>query len=183
MTAPAIRCEGSRDGKAWAARCWPNRRQRHRQRLLRRKLDDLRQFKSDRHAPRYQGYVEKALVASHGLAPFPRSAGQSRRALCVLSPDYFADNRMVQLKSLGARAMDPSGQESGLIPLIFRPTSLPPWLRDLVPVDWVDPTGRAREWRRLLGVLGAPGDSHPPDPQQQPDQLIVAEAQAPSGKN
>src|SRR5208282_6324761 len=41
----------------------------------------------------------------------------------------FLENGLVE-------ARPASGQESGLIPLIFRPTSLPPWLRDLVPVDW-----------------------------------------------
>src|SRR5271166_2482528 len=44
-------------------------------RPLRRELNDLRQFKSDRHAPRHQGYVEKALVASHGRGRRPDNSG------------------------------------------------------------------------------------------------------------
>jgi tetratricopeptide (TPR) repeat protein len=90
-------------------------------------------------------------------------AGQtSRHSLCILSEDYFAGNRMVHFESLAARRADPSALESRLIPLIFRATQLPDWLRGLVPVDWTDPNGKTREWGKLLRVLGAHGVSQPP---------------------
>jgi hypothetical protein len=90
-------------------------------------------------------------------------AGQtSRRALCILSEDYFDGNRMVHFESLAARRADPSGLESRLIPLLLRPTQLPEWLRGLILVDWTDPNGHTREWDKLLRVLEAPRASQPP---------------------
>jgi tetratricopeptide (TPR) repeat protein len=91
-----------------------------------------------------------------------RAGQSSRRALCILSEEYFAGNRMVHFESLAARRADPAGLESRLIPLIFRPTKLPEWLRGLIPVDWTDPKAHTREWGKLLKVLGAQNVSHPP---------------------
>jgi len=105
-----------------------------------------------------------------------RAGGTSRHALCILSPDYFSGNRMVHFESLGALRRDPSGQESRLIPFIFRPTTLPDWFRGRIAVDWTDPGGRTREWRRLLRALGAPGDSYSPDAQKGEDLPFVADS-------
>jgi hypothetical protein len=93
-----------------------------------------------------------------------RAGHESRRVLCVLSPDYFDGNRMVAFESLMARRLDPSGSEPGLIPLVLRPTELPEWLRGLIPIDWTDPSNHAREWRKLLKVLGAPHEGPAPGP-------------------
>jgi hypothetical protein len=60
-----------------------------------------------------------------------RAGGESRHALCVLSPDYFNGNHMVGFESLMARRADPSGNESKLIPLIYRKVELPEWLLGL----------------------------------------------------
>ena len=84
-----------------------------------------------------------------------RAGRESRKVLCVLSPDYFEGNRMVSLESLAARRSDPAGVESALIPLLARPAELPEWIRGLIPVDWTDTEYREREWRKLLKVLGA----------------------------
>jgi hypothetical protein len=84
--------------------------------------------------------------------------------LCVLSPDYFDGNRMVAFESLMARRHDPSGGEPGLIPLVLRSSQLPDWLRGLIPIDWTDPSSHAREWRKLLKVLGAPHEVPAPGP-------------------
>jgi hypothetical protein len=91
-----------------------------------------------------------------------RAGHESRRVLCVLSPDYFDGNRMVAFESLMARRLDPSAGESVLIPLVLRPSELPEWLRGLIPIDWTDPNYHAREWRKLLKVLGAPNEGPPP---------------------
>ncbi len=45
-----------------------------------------------------------------------RASGQSSKAICVISPDYFDGNRMVDFESLLARRLDPGGRESRLIP-------------------------------------------------------------------
>ena len=37
-----------------------------------------------------------------------RAASSSTRAICVISPDYFEGNRMVQFESLMLRRSDPS---------------------------------------------------------------------------
>ena len=42
-----------------------------------------------------------------------RAGHESRRVLCVLSPDYFDGNRMVAFESLMARRQDPSGMSQG----------------------------------------------------------------------
>lgn len=91
-----------------------------------------------------------------------RAVQSSRRALCILSEDYFSGNRMVHFESLMARRFDPGGVESHLIPFVLRLTELPEWLRGLIPINWIDANGRVQEWQKLLQVLGAPYDSSPP---------------------
>jgi len=93
-----------------------------------------------------------------------RAGHESRRVLCVLSPDYFDGNRMVAFESLMARRLDPSGGEPGLIPLVLRSSRLPEWLRGLIPIDWTDPSYHTREWRKLLKALGAPHEGPAPGP-------------------
>jgi len=91
-----------------------------------------------------------------------RAGNESRRAVCVISPAYFDGNRMVGFESLMVRRSDPSGSDSKLIPLIFKQTQLPEWLRDLIPVDWTTQQQQAREWRKLLATLGARRIDSPP---------------------
>ncbi len=107
-----------------------------------------------------------------------RAGHESRRVLCVLSPDYFDGNRMVAFESLMARRLDPSGSEPGLIPLVLRSSELPEWLRGLIPIDWSDPSYHAREWRKLLKVLGAPHEGPAPGPAGSAAE--IRELQAPS---
>lgn len=103
-------------------------------------------------------------------------AGQaSRCALCVVSANYFAGNRMVHFESLVARRRDPGGLDSRLVPLLLQPTDLPDWIRGLIPVDWTDETGRDREWRKLLDVLDAPQRSAPPGAPDRPTPLLEPE--------
>lgn len=98
------------------------------------------------------------------LLEMTRAGHDSRRVLCVLSSDYFDGNRMVAFESLMARRLDPSGSEPRLIPLMLRSSELPEWLRGLIPIDWTNPSYHAREWRKLLNVLGAPNDGSVPGP-------------------
>jgi hypothetical protein len=107
-----------------------------------------------------------------------RAGHESRRVLCVLSPDYFDGNRMVAFESLMARRLDPSGSEPGLIPLVLRSGQLPEWLRGLISIDWSDPGNHAREWRKLLKVLGAPREAPAPGPAGSAAQ--IPELQAPT---
>jgi hypothetical protein len=96
-----------------------------------------------------------------------RAGQSSRRILCVLTPAYFEDDRMVSFEALNARRSDPSGQRGTLVPLLLQPTKLPKWIDGLVPVDWTDANARSREWRKLLKVLGAPRlDTPPPGARQ-----------------
>lgn len=84
-----------------------------------------------------------------------RAALSSKKSICVISPDYFDGNRMVQFENLMFRRSDPSGTESRLIPLILRPTTLPERLRGLIAVDWTNPKNHRREWIKLLRALNA----------------------------
>lgn len=105
--------------------------------------------------------VEDFVPGRDLILEMSRAGQESRHALCILSPDYFSANRMVGFESLMARRSDPSGNESRLIPLIYRRVEIPEWLRGLIPVDWTEPKDRAREWRKLLKVLLAPTPDAP----------------------
>jgi hypothetical protein len=96
------------------------------------------------------------------LDEMARADCESRKVICVLSPDYFDGNRFVSLESHVARLGDPGAQEGRLIPLLLRYTSVPAWLRNLVPIDWTVPEDHAREWRKLLEALGAKVLDAPP---------------------
>ena len=85
-----------------------------------------------------------------------RAGNESRHVLCVLSPEYTEGNRMTLFESLAARASDAAGFTSTLVPLMLRETQTPKWLKNLVYVNWVDKSGHAREWRKLMRVLNAP---------------------------
>lgn len=106
--------------------------------------------------------VEDFVPGRDVILEMARAGQMSRRALCIVSPDYFEGNRLVAFEALRARRADPTGVDSKLVPLIFRETRLPDWLQGLVPVDWTDPRGHAREWRKLLRLLGAPNHSAAP---------------------
>lgn len=99
--------------------------------------------------------VEDFVPGRDLMLEMTRAGQSSRRLLCVITPDYFEGNRMVGFEALMARRSDPSGMDSRLVPLLVRTTQLPEWMRGLIPVDWTDPSTHAREWRKLLGVLGA----------------------------
>jgi hypothetical protein len=100
--------------------------------------------------------VEDFVPGRDLILEMTRAGSSSRHLLCVISPDYFDESRMVGFESLTVRRSDPAGRESRLIPLMLRNTELPEWLSGLIPVDWTSPQSRAREWKRLLEVLKAP---------------------------
>ena len=109
--------------------------------------------------------VEDFLPGRDLVLEMTRAGQSSRMALCIISPEYFEDDRMVNFEALAARRKDPSGQHSILIPFLLRKTELPEWIRGLVPVDWTDPDSHSREWSKLLHVLNAPNpDALPPMP-------------------
>jgi hypothetical protein len=92
-----------------------------------------------------------------------RAGLESRRTLCVISPEYFEQGRMVEFESLSAQRRDPSGRNSLLIPLIVRETEIPERMRGPIPIIWTDPTDHPREWKKLLQILEAPNpNSEPP---------------------
>lgn len=120
--------------------------------------------------------VEDFVPGRDLMLEMTRAGRESRRALCVLSPQYFDGNRMVGFESLMARRSDPSGTESRLIPLLLHPTDLPEWLRGLIPIDWTDPRHYPREWQKLLKVLGATRDAIAPRAPGSND--VIAQLQA-----
>jgi hypothetical protein len=84
-----------------------------------------------------------------------RAGKESRRAVCILSPDYFQGNRFVHFESLLLRRQDPAGMDGRLIPLVLRQCEVPEWLRGLVAVDWTREAALSLEWAKLLTALGA----------------------------
>ena len=80
---------------------------------------------------------------------------ESRHVVCVISPEYFEEGRMVEFESLSMRRRDPGGRNSSLIPLIFREAEIPERIRGLIPIYWTNPKDHEQEWIKLLGVLGA----------------------------
>lgn len=92
-----------------------------------------------------------------------RGGFEARRTLCVITPEYFEEGRMVEFESLSARRRDPAGRNSLLIPLIVRETEIPERFQGLIPITWTDPRDHEWEWKKLLQVLGAPNvDAQPP---------------------
>lgn len=101
-----------------------------------------------------------------------RAGCESRRTLCVWTPDYFASDHTVWFESLQARRRDPQGHHSFLVPLLLRQCQIPGEVYGLVLIDWTDVARRDTEWARLLAVLrtapendisaGSDGTSRPP---------------------
>lgn len=93
-----------------------------------------------------------------GRAPIvemARAGKESKRGLCVLSPDYVRGlHGWVGLESFMLRSMDPTGTDSLLIPFILRRTELPAHL-ELISIDWTNPANHKREWLKLLTTLEA----------------------------
>lgn len=85
-----------------------------------------------------------------------RAGRESKRMLCVISPDYFEGNRFAGFESLMALRNDPTGARSGLIPMIIRKTSIADHMKGPVPVDWTEEANLGREWTKLLSALEAP---------------------------
>lgn len=84
-----------------------------------------------------------------------RALHESRKAICVLSPEYFEARRHTNFEVLWLRHADAGASVGRLIPLILRPAELPAWIAGLVPIDWTNPD-LANEWRKLLLALEAP---------------------------
>lgn len=104
-----------------------------------------------------------------------RAGVESRKVVCILTPEYLTAGRLAGFESMMARRLDPSGNESRLIPLILRKTDLPEWLRGLVATDWTNAQNHQREWRKLLRSLGAKDlTSAPPSPIDQTQPLRLA---------
>jgi len=118
--------------------------------------------------------VEDSVPGRNLILEMDRAGQESRHVLCVISPEYFEEGRMVGFESLSARLRDPAGRYSSLIPLIVRETELPEWMRGLIHLTWTDPQDYAREWKRLLRALRAPDLNVPPP------KSLKAEPQNPS---
>jgi nucleoside phosphorylase len=112
--------------------------------------------------------VEDFVPGRDLILEMERAGLESRHVLCVLSPEYFEEGRMVAFESLSARRRDPSGMHSFLIPLVFRDAEIPERIRGLIPIDWTKAENREREWRKLLQVLNAPNTDAPPPGSEAP---------------
>jgi hypothetical protein len=108
--------------------------------------------------------VEDFIPGRDLILEMSRAGKQSRRAICVLSPDYFEGNRFVSFEGLMLRREDPSAQDSRLIPIILRKCTVPEWLSGLIAVDWTTPRNHRREWAKLLIALGATREAKEPAP-------------------
>jgi hypothetical protein len=106
--------------------------------------------------------VEDFVPGRDLILEMERAGLESRHVLCVISPEYFEEGRMVEFESLAARRRDPAGRNSFLIPLIFRDTEIPERIRGLIPLSWTDPQDHRREWKKLLRVLNAMNLEAPP---------------------
>lgn len=93
-----------------------------------------------------------------------RAGTKSRHGICVISPDYFAGDRMVDYERRVLMRSDPAGTKSRLIPLVFRKTEIPEPTFGLTSVDWTDSSYHRREWEKLLRVLGG-NNLNAPDPE------------------
>lgn len=96
----------------------------------------------------------------HVLREMDRALRQSRRTLCILSPDYFEGNRPTLYEALAARSSDPAAQDSRLIPLILYPTKIPDWMSSVIAVNWTA-DNLEMEWRKLLKILEAKNPNAP----------------------
>jgi hypothetical protein len=99
--------------------------------------------------------VEDFVPGRDLILEMERAGLESRHVLCVISPEYFEEGRMVEFESLTARRRDPAGRSSFLIPFILRETEIPERIRGLIPLSWTNPENHIREWKKLLRVLGA----------------------------
>jgi hypothetical protein len=99
--------------------------------------------------------VEDFVPGRDLILEMERAGIESRHVLCIVTPEYFEDGRMVEFESLSARRRDPGGRNSFLIPLILRETKVPDRFGALIPIYWTNPVDHGREWRKLLHVLGA----------------------------
>ena len=111
--------------------------------------------------PALEGAGLKVLLDDFDFVPgadlvneMTRAVKQSRRGICVLSPDYDS-GRWVNFESVMLRGRDPSAANSTLIPLVLRSTQLPQHIQNLIAIDWTDPANHQREWTKLLNVLEA----------------------------
>jgi nucleoside phosphorylase len=98
--------------------------------------------------------VEDFVPGRDLILEMERAGNESHHVLCVISPEYLEEGRMVEFENLSARRRDPAGRNSFLIPLVLRQTNIPDRIRGLIPIDWTNPKNHAREWRKLLKVLG-----------------------------
>lgn len=99
--------------------------------------------------------VEDFVPGRDLILEMERAGKEARQVLCVISPEYFEEGRMVEFENLSARRRDPAGRNSFLIPFILREAKIPERIRGLIPIDWTNPNNHTREWRKLLRVLGA----------------------------
>jgi hypothetical protein len=99
--------------------------------------------------------VEDFVPGRDLILEMERAGTESRHVLCIISPEYLAEGRMVGFESLLARRRDPDGINSTLIPFVLRETILPERIRGLIPINWTNPKDQDREWRKLLNVLNS----------------------------
>ncbi|MFT2011002.1 TIR domain-containing protein [Pontibacter sp. 13R65] len=99
--------------------------------------------------------VEDFVPGRDLMLEMERAGTESRQIICIISPEYFEEGRMVEFESLSARRRDPGGRNSTLIPFLLRETTLPERIRGLIPINWTNQKDQAREWRKLLTTLGA----------------------------
>ncbi len=127
--------------------------------------------------------VEDFVPGRDLILEMERAGFESRRAICVITPQYFEEGRIAEFERLLIRRRDPGGRDSLLIPLVLSETDIPEHIRGLVPISWVDPKHHTREWKKLLRVLGATNLEAPyPDAleEKRAEQLIISSPESAS---
>ena len=89
-----------------------------------------------------------------------RALQESRKTLLVLTPAYLA-SAWTEFEALMLQTLDPANRQRRLIPLLKERCELPPRIRYLTYVNFVDPEGWDIAWRQLLVSLGAPPAPQP----------------------
>ena len=82
-----------------------------------------------------------------------RATLTSRKTLLILTPDYL-HSQWTEFEDLLLQTLEPSNQTLRLIPLLKERCDLPPRLRMLTYVNFIDPDDWDIAWRILLTALG-----------------------------
>jgi hypothetical protein len=86
------------------------------------------------------------------LVNIERAVDGSRHTLIVLTPDWVAD-AWSEFEGLLVSTADPAGRQRKLIPLLLKPSRLPPRIATLTCADFTQVGDRPWRWEQLIAAL------------------------------